>query len=287
MTLLPASRVGAAPRISLVFFCCYQSCLAGSLFANATYEKDDEEADKIWESVDKKLEEKRKRHRERKEQEEREKQRKIRPKIADQFADLKQELATVKAEEWDAIPEASTGVRTRRRIETYTHVTDSMITSSRALQGKALHSAYEQPGKVSDPRSTTLSAARDQVLRLNLDKMSDSVSGQTVVDPKGYMTQLDSQKISSTSEISDIKKARLLYKSVTSTNPKHAPGWIAAARLEEVAGKLLQARIIIQKGKFFPVLHQDARSTVHNNRLRSMPRERGRLARGSSIADAW
>ena len=37
-------------------------------------------------------------------------------------------------------------------------------------------------------------------------------------------------------------KARLLLKSVTSTNPGHGPGWIAAARLEEVAGKLVAAR---------------------------------------------
>lgn len=33
-----------------------------------------------------------------------------------------------------------------------------------------------------------------------------------------------------------------------STNPKHAPGWIAAARLEEVAGKLQQARELVMKG---------------------------------------
>ena len=37
---------------------------------------------------------------------------------------------------------------------------------------------------------------------------------------------------------SDIQKARLLLKRLTSTNPKHGPGWIAAARLEEVAGKM-------------------------------------------------
>ena len=41
-------------------------------------------------------------------------------------------------------------------------------------------------------------------------------------------------KVSSDAEISDIKKARLLLKSVTTTNPRHAPGWIAAARLEEL-----------------------------------------------------
>ena len=64
--------------------------------------------------------------------------------------------------------------------------------------------------------------------------MADSVTGQTVVDPKGYLTDMKSIKISSDAEISDIKKARLLLKSVTNTNPRHAPGWIAAARLEEL-----------------------------------------------------
>ena len=43
-------------------------------------------------------------------------------------------------------------------------------------------------------------------------------------------------------------QARLLLKSVTSTNPGHGPGWIAAARLEEVAGKLVAARQVIRDG---------------------------------------
>jgi hypothetical protein len=34
------------------------------------------------------------------------------------------------------------------------------------------------------------------------------------------------------------RQARLLLKSVITTNPHHGPGWIAAARLEEKAGKL-------------------------------------------------
>ncbi|CAD6271047.1 unnamed protein product [Miscanthus lutarioriparius] len=44
-------------------------------------------------------------------------------------------------------------------------------------------------------------------------------------------------KITSDVEISDIKKARLLLKS------EHPPGWIAAARLEEIAGKLQAAKL--------------------------------------------
>jgi pre-mRNA-processing factor 6 len=40
----------------------------------------------------------------------------------------------------------------------------------------------------------------------------------------------------------------LLLKSVITTNPHHGPGWIAAARLEEKAGKLQTARTIIAEG---------------------------------------
>jgi pre-mRNA-processing factor 6 len=90
--------------------------------------------------------------------------------------------------------------------------------------------------------------ARDKVLGLKLDQVKDSVSGSTTVDPRGYLTDLNSLNIKSDAEISDIKKARTLLKSVITTNPKHAPGWIAAARLEEVAGKQVAARDIISKG---------------------------------------
>lgn len=44
--------------------------------------------------------------------------------------------------------------------------------------------------------SSGLAAARGTVLGLKLDKMSDSVTGQTVVDPKGYLTDLNSMKVS-------------------------------------------------------------------------------------------
>ncbi len=47
---------------------------------------------------------------------------------------------------------------------------------------------------------------------------------------------------------SDIKKARLLLKSVRETNPKHPPAWIASATLEEVTGKLQTARNLIMQG---------------------------------------
>lgn len=55
-------------------------------------------------------------------------------------------------------------------------------------------------------------------------QVSDSVTGQTVVDPKGYLTDLQSMIPQYGGDINDIKKARLLLKSVRETNPRHPPG---------------------------------------------------------------
>lgn len=78
--------------------------------------------------------------------------------------------------------------------------------------------------------------------------MSDSVSGQTVIDPRGYMTSLDSMRSISDAEIGDIKKARLTFRSLINANPHNPQGYIALARLEEQTGKLTAARKIIKEG---------------------------------------
>lgn len=79
--------------------------------------------------------------------------------------------------------------------------------------------------------------ARNTLMNVKLSQASDSVTGQTVVDPKGYLTDLQSMIPTYGGDINDIKKARLLLKSVRETNPNHPPAWIASARLEEVTGE--------------------------------------------------
>ena len=71
---------------------------------------------------------------------------------------------------------------------------------------------------------------------------------QTSIDPKGYLTSLDSVVLKTDAEIGDIKRARMLFDSLVKSNPKHAPGWIAAARLEEHAGRKVAARKLIKAG---------------------------------------
>ncbi|KAG7249084.1 hypothetical protein CRUP_018778, partial [Coryphaenoides rupestris] len=133
-------------------------------------EKDDEEADMIYAALDKRMDERRKERRELREKEEIEKYRMERPKIQQQFSDLKRKLAEVSEEDWLSIPEVGDARNKRQRNprhEKLTPMPDSFF--SKHLQSGDNHTTV-------DP----------------LQGVSDSVSGQTVVDPKGYLTDLNS-----------------------------------------------------------------------------------------------
>ncbi|KAM7271925.1 hypothetical protein ACFE04_031139 [Oxalis oulophora] len=229
------------------------------LFSNAEYDEEDKEADAVWDAIEKRMDSRRKDRREARLKEEIEKYRASNPKITEQFADLKRKLYTISANEWDSIPEIGDySLRNKKkRFESFVPVPDTLLEKARKEQEhvSALDPKTRAAGGTETPWAqtpvtdlTAVGEGRGTVLSLKLDRLSDSVSGLTVVDPKGYLTDLKSMKITSDAEISDIKKARLLLKSVTQTNPKHPPGWIAAARLEEVAGKIQVARQLIQRG---------------------------------------
>lgn len=240
------------------------------MFADATYEQDDLEADQIWRAVDGKMDQRRKIRREDKLRKELSEYRKKTPKISEQFTDLKREMQYVTMDEWESIPEVGDNALAKKRKRTI----DSFLPNDTLLK-KAQEEAQvissldpkqqkfgglETPigmGGASTPAPgmyggattiadlTTLGSSRSSVLGVKLDQVSDSVTGQTVVDPKGYLTDLNSMKVTTDGEVSDIKRCRLLLQSVMDTNPRHPPAYIASARLEEVAGKLVQARKII------------------------------------------
>ncbi|KAI9303749.1 PRP1 splicing factor, N-terminal-domain-containing protein [Cunninghamella echinulata] len=223
------------------------------LFSAAPYEEDDEEADRVWDMIDTRMDERRKARREAREKEELERYRRERPKISQQFADLKRQLSTMDETEWEAIPDVGDLVGKNRKKskvpERFTPLPDSILVSARdqTQYQTTANDDSDTSGMMTDFKE--IGQARDKVLGLKLDQASsDSGSGQTTIDPKGYLTDLNSVALKTATEIGDIKKARLLLNSVITTNPKHAPGWIAAARLEEAAGRPVQARSIIAKG---------------------------------------
>lgn len=238
----------------------------GSLFSKDPYDKDDEEADLIYDSIDKRMDEKRKEYREKKLKRELEQYRQERPKIQQQFSDLKRDLARISAEEWNTIPDVG-DARNKKirnpRAEKFTPVPDSILAHNAGLTNDTVTSIDPMSGLKTVISGTTtgllsstpshldlkkIGQARNTLMDIKLNQASDSVTGQTVVDPKGYLTDLQSMIPAVGADISDIKKARLLLKSVRETNPNHAPAWIASARLEEITGKLQTARNLIMKG---------------------------------------
>ncbi|XP_055314139.1 pre-mRNA-processing factor 6 [Sitodiplosis mosellana] len=235
---------------------------SGSLFSKDPYDKDDAEADAIYEAIDKRMDEKRKEYREKRLKEDLERYRQERPKIQQQFSDLKRNLGEVTLEEWSTIPEVGDSRNRKQRnprAEKFTPLPDSVL--SRNLGGETSASIDNRSGLltpgVATPGMLTptgdldlrkIGQARNTLMNVKLSQVSDSVTGQTVVDPKGYLTDLQSMIPTYGGDINDIKKARLLLKSVRETNPNHPPAWIASARLEEVTGKVQMARNLIMQG---------------------------------------
>jgi len=231
------------------------------LFASLPYEADDEEADRVYDLVDQKMDDKRRLRRQVREKEELAKFRKETPKIQQQFSDLKRQLASITNDEWANIPEVGDLTRKKSKrsqnkmADRFTPVPDSVLLTAHR-QTEFANSVDANVGMATPLSSGANSStdfaefgqARDRVLGLKLDQISDSVSGSSTVDPRGYLTDLSGISIKTNAEISDIKKARGLLQSVISTNQTHAPGWIAAARLEEVAGKQVRARELAAKG---------------------------------------
>lgn len=219
------------------------------------YDDDDDEADQIWQAIDERMQAKR---RKRKREQQGAEPPTARAKIGAQFRELKEQLATVSEEDWLKVPEVGDyslkhkrEQQRRRQDDVFTPLTDGLL-ESRSKHNLEHTKAGASKVAASDGTATNnirgLGAARGTVLGMSLDKMSDSVSGQTVVDPKGYLTSLSNTQIASSAQVGDINKARLLLKSVRDTNPKHGPGWIASARVEEAANKLNKARKLIQEG---------------------------------------
>ena len=192
--------------------------------------------------------------------------------VASKFSDAKKRLADVSLEDWLSLPEAQDLVKMNRKkrsdFQRYTPVPDSVLASASGegpLASQIDPSAAEmhEPGHAAGIMSTAAGAstdgvdaslrqigeARQKLFSIELDRVQEKekIGTMTSINKKGYMTDLDSMKINSETEINDLKKARALLKAVISSNPKSTSGWIAAARIEELDGKIQEARNILDQ----------------------------------------
>jgi pre-mRNA-processing factor 6 len=177
--------------------------------------------------------------------------RKEAPKVQLEFADLTSKLSTLSEEEWMSIPEiGDSHIKKSQRAERYVPVPDSMLAAAHnAQQVQSTEVATPQASGVGSVTQDLTSVGKAQKLQLDttLARASSSVANQTAVNTTGYMTDLNAHR-SANEDMVDLNKARDLLSNVTTTNPSHAPGWIAAARLEHIAGKITTARKIMLRG---------------------------------------
>ncbi|KAJ9449609.1 Protein STABILIZED1 [Diplonema papillatum] len=231
-----------------------------NLFKGHVWNAADDEADQKYQDVDEHMDGRRKRRREDAEKEQMKQYHKDRPTLSAQLADLKKELGTVSEEEWNNIPDIGDRSIKKKRQEIWTPAPDTLLMAgmdrghaSTLDQRQMQYGGMETPAGMATPQgqATDLRAfarARGSVLDMKLKQVSDSVSGQTVVDPKGFMTALQQQSMSSEGDAFGVLRARQLLNWVTLTNPTNGPGWIARARVEERAGRLAVARQLIADG---------------------------------------
>ena len=233
----------------------------GMLASSEWQDQEDDEADRVFEAVEAKLDKRRATAKMERLRKEREDYAKKNPTIQEQFADAKRALATVTDDEWASLPEPGdlTGKNKRRqnlRERTYA-VSDSVVLSS-------LNSVqYNQSVDVMTDGTQTgvdggktdfleMGMARERLLDTSLATARDGTHttlGGNSVDPKGYMTSLDTQRSASQiAQMGDIKRARQIYESLTKSNPSQPYGWICLARCEELAGKTVKAREVIRTG---------------------------------------
>jgi len=146
--------------------------------------------------------------------------------------DLKQNLTDVSDDEWRTMPEVG-DARNKKlrnpRAEEFIPLPDSVLSCNLSAESSSTIDpssglASAVPGTVSGILTPTgdldlrkIGQARNSLMNVKLSQVSDSVSGQTVVDPKGHLTDHD-------------PRIRRRY--------HHPSAWIASARLGEVTGKV-------------------------------------------------
>lgn len=184
--------------------------------------------------------------------------------IAEQFEDAKKELATVTAEQWQNLPEAGDFTKRNKRLreemqnqQRFYRNSDMIALSlkdsgatdfaldeaSDALDNKNLQ--LEQGERTADKVDLIqLARTKDRLLENQIKMGKQSLNEE--VDKGVYLEQLN--PASNRYNIGDFKRTRKLLAKLRETKPQNPQNWIASAKLEIEAKKFNRAKEIIQEG---------------------------------------
>lgn len=173
------------------------------------------------------------------------------------FADVKRGLAAMTDDDWASIPDPKdmTQKNKRERQEAkqrFYAVPDSVLSSTGASQYNTSIDDGAGGGSEKLHNFAAYGQARKNVLESKLDSSVEKTALDdplNSVDSSQYLQELAGlESAPDKHTMGDIRRIRELMISITKSNPNHAPGWMAAARLEELAGKTVAARNLTTKG---------------------------------------
>lgn len=201
-------------------------------------DEEDDEADRIYAEIDRKLSQKSGTSTKLVEVDKVEEETDI---IREQFADLKRELSTVKQSEWENLPEVADFTRRNKRLrlmeqqQQRTYATpDSIIAGS---------GANRDIDQATDFHS--ISVAKGNLLSSQLDSMVSSTSANGNNDDLNKeLAALEERSLN----LQDFNKGRLILSSLRKSEPKKPNSWLASCRLEEQAKNYSQAKALIAEG---------------------------------------
>ena len=219
----------------------------GLFFSGTSHRnEDDEEADQIYASIEKRLQRRKKR------------QDPTFNKAVSEgglFGDIKPDLSRVTPEQWANLPDASDfRIKKLKRLgnyqdpkakERFLPIPDNLIASSTA--GYSFQQQIEEADE--DNKDEVLlkaGEAREAALGLTLDSIEMNLRKQ------GKLTALNgdgiSKQMSNTPIPVDPNKARSLLKNLLKSNPQLPSAWLASARVEESLGRIKTARSLLDQG---------------------------------------
>lgn len=182
--------------------------------------------------------------------------------IRDQFKQDRTELQKLSENDWMNIPDPVPHRKNGNKREKFTPVNDSLLIPTAI----GLSNAQTNVDQVGETDSTwnpdaTRNVNNSMLTDVNAIDLgnSNSIQGQKKMvsginksimsefEKKGYLNQMATVDTNSF-EIQDLQKARLLFKSIRESDPKNDKGWLASARLEELNGRLEEARKLLRQG---------------------------------------
>lgn len=246
----------------------------------STNDKEDLEADKIYDGIEKYLE--KKRGKKRKNDIDKKKDLEINGvviktedaaksimSIADQFEDAKNDLASITTEQWKQLPESGDFTRRNKRLrneiqeqQRFYRNSDMIALSlkdSGAIEfeldeanNEIISNSIKQQGNDKEHIGNDteekidllqLSRMKDKMLEYKIKSGNQKINSE--LDKVNYLDQL---KPSSKYNIGDYKKTRRLFAKLRESNPYKAQNWIASALLEYDANQFSRSKQLIQIG---------------------------------------